>query len=81
MFDLERESPCERNPAFVPQSLKILWVKESLSKIGSNHIFAAEPCILERRLVSVKRRPGRVQHDNRLRYRVCELSKFALVLP
>jgi hypothetical protein len=36
MFEFEGESPPESNPSLVPQSLEVLWVKEPLSKIGSN---------------------------------------------
>src|SRR5882724_1180591 len=45
----------------------------------SAHIFASAACVIQGRLVGVYRRAGRVQNNDRLRYRIRDAAKLAFI--
>src|SRR5437899_9450371 len=60
LFDFKRETACKGRPAFLPQALEILWMKDPCAKVRGDHVFHGEAGIIEHWLVGVARSAVRV---------------------
>ena len=54
-------------------------MENPFAKVRSEHIFASAACVIQGRLVGVYRRAGRVQNNDRLRYRIRDAAKLAFI--
>src|SRR6266436_537714 len=70
LFDFKRETACKGRPAFLPQALEILRMKDPCAKVRGDHVFHSEAGIIEHCLVRVDRRAVGVLANNGLGYGV-----------
>src|SRR5207245_11094983 len=77
LLNLKRKSARQSELPKVAKSLQIVWMKDSLSEARRYYVFSGKARIIERRLIGINRRAGRILNDNCLRYRVCYAAELA----
>src|SRR5437762_3707121 len=71
-FSFEWKHAFHRGPSLAAQSFEVVRMENPFAKVSSEHIFASAACVIQGRLVGVYRHAGRVQNNDRLRYRICD---------
>src|SRR5438093_4511558 len=78
-FGFEWNSAFHRRLSLAAQSFQVVRMENPFPKVRSEHIFASAAGVIQGRLVGVYRRAGRVQNNDRLRYRIRDTAKLALI--
>src|SRR5207247_6402313 len=73
------KSAFHRGPSLAAQSFQVVRMENPFAKVRNEHIFAGAACVIQGRLVGVYRRAGRVQNNDRLRYRIRDAAKLAFI--